>query len=163
MKELQIDHGERHANQCPQCVKSFKKPSDLVRHVRIHTGEKPFNCQVCNRKFTVKSTLDSHMKTHGGGEFLRSQFQYMPGTKANTLLFFVGRKGESFAMHLICAFVFIYAKTRLSLDVDPIISRGPENQKSAGLVQFRFPWTVLICVKHILSVRKLHFLVFYLN
>ncbi|KAJ8042252.1 hypothetical protein HOLleu_13263 [Holothuria leucospilota] len=56
----------RRVHTCQFCTKYFKKPSDLVRHVRTHTKEKPFKCDVCVKSFTVKSTLKTHLKTHSG-------------------------------------------------------------------------------------------------
>ncbi|GAB6020138.1 hypothetical protein CHUAL_002867 [Chamberlinius hualienensis] len=51
-------------HQCIYCSKEFKKPNDLVRHIRVHTHEKPFKCELCYRSFTLKSTLTSHQRTH---------------------------------------------------------------------------------------------------
>ncbi|XP_019346092.1 zinc finger protein 236 isoform X2 [Alligator mississippiensis] len=65
-KQAELEAEPKYANCCTYCPKSFKKPSDLVRHVRIHTGEKPYKCDECGKSFTVKSTLDCHVKTHTG-------------------------------------------------------------------------------------------------
>ncbi|XP_075693077.1 uncharacterized protein LOC142660270 isoform X2 [Rhinoderma darwinii] len=51
---------------CPMCEKCFTVKSDLVRHERSHTGEKPYSCSGCGKFFTQNSHLIIHKRIHTG-------------------------------------------------------------------------------------------------
>ncbi|XP_025409974.1 zinc finger protein 28 homolog [Sipha flava] len=46
--------------ECSLCKKKFGWPTDLKRHLLIHTGERPFKCNSCQAAFTRNFLLQKH-------------------------------------------------------------------------------------------------------
>ncbi|KAB0390971.1 hypothetical protein E2I00_010054, partial [Balaenoptera physalus] len=44
----------------------FARSDELNRHLRIHTGHKPFQCRICLRNFSRSDHLTTHVRTHTG-------------------------------------------------------------------------------------------------
>ncbi|XP_064463842.1 zinc finger protein 70-like [Ornithodoros turicata] len=67
------DHGpvlgkapKRH--RCSFCHYSSDYMAHVKMHMRIHTGEKPYVCQVCFRRFSQKAALGRHSKAIHEGQ-----------------------------------------------------------------------------------------------
>jgi len=46
------------------CPKDFSTKFNLEVHKKIHSGEKQFQCTMCEKQFIQKSQLKSHMLVH---------------------------------------------------------------------------------------------------
>ncbi|CAG2101438.1 unnamed protein product [Medioppia subpectinata] len=68
-----------HSYACHLCPYTSLDKSTLVRHLRTHNGERPFQCSICKYAFTTKANCERHVrKRHKKSQKheIRSAMQY---------------------------------------------------------------------------------------
>jgi hypothetical protein len=59
---------------CDVCKRIFSCRFNLDNHTRVHTGERPFSCNLCNKKFTQICNLKTNLKGILENDLLRARF-----------------------------------------------------------------------------------------
>ncbi|KAF8753524.1 hypothetical protein RHS01_06929 [Rhizoctonia solani] len=66
LEELSVNMGGDH--MCPVCSATFTRPQHVARHMRSHTGDRPYACQTCGDRFARSDLLSRHVnKCHTPG------------------------------------------------------------------------------------------------
>ena len=59
-KHISAVHKKLKPHICDQCGKAFNQRDQMKTHSRVHTGETPFGCEKCHKKFKFHATRNSH-------------------------------------------------------------------------------------------------------
>ncbi|XP_025106288.1 transcription factor E4F1-like isoform X2 [Pomacea canaliculata] len=64
LKAHMLTHSNVRQYRCTYegCPYAFKTKGSLTRHIRRHTGERPYSCEACGRKFAESGALTRHMR-----------------------------------------------------------------------------------------------------
>ena len=74
----------RKCKKCHVCDMLLSNGSSMARHMRTHTGEKPYRCRCCSKRFSRQCYLTVHEKLYCKGIKVATEYSALPKTTITT-------------------------------------------------------------------------------
>jgi hypothetical protein len=66
-------------SQIESCNKCFSEKGNMRVHLRIHTGDRPFECGCCGKRFTNIGNQKDHERWHNQERYVQYSLIYLSG------------------------------------------------------------------------------------
>ncbi|XP_055547654.1 zinc finger protein 260-like isoform X2 [Wyeomyia smithii] len=60
LRHMEVKHGQGKLSECKFCHKKYGSSKSMASHMMIHTGEKPYKCDVCSKQYRTQSERRKH-------------------------------------------------------------------------------------------------------
>ncbi|KAI4457649.1 zinc finger and scan domain-containing [Holotrichia oblita] len=105
MKLHLIQHTDRH--RCTQCLNRFNSRASLQQHIiTVHTDIKDYVCSTCGKKFSSKTSMRVHMKSHSNERLYKCKLCSYAGRTASAVYIHMSTHENYFCICEVCSKTF---------------------------------------------------------